>query len=291
MIIEFAPAKVNLYLKVVRRRHDGYHDIETLFERINIVDKVSIMPDEGNISLTHNSPDIPQGKDNLCFKAALLLRQKCKIGLGARISLEKNIPVAAGLGGGSSDAAGVLKGLNKLWKLNLSANDLVSFGAEIGSDVPFFLRNDPFAIGTLRGDALKALKITKKLWHVVITPSILLLAKDIYKGYDEMKGLALTRHMSADRIRLPAEGVDNVGRMNAILHNDLENTVLHHEPIIKDIRDCLSVCCGKKAIVSGSGPSVFCVCETRKEAAGVRDEFTKRTSQNKGWRIFVAETY
>jgi 4-diphosphocytidyl-2-C-methyl-D-erythritol kinase len=133
-------AKLNLYLEVLNKRKDGFHNIRTIFERISLCDKIFLKsrPD-GKIRITSPSKEIPKDKTNLAFKSAKILKSALNIKEGVEIKIIKNIPVSAGLGGGSSNAAATLLGLNKLWGLNLSKKRLVSFAKEIGSDVPFFI--------------------------------------------------------------------------------------------------------------------------------------------------------
>jgi len=146
-----APAKVNLYLKVIRKRVDGYHDIETLFERISLCDILTFRLKENGISLRCQGEKLPSDSNNLIYRAAFLLKSTYAVKQGIDICLQKKIPVAAGLGGGSSDAATTLLALNRIWKLNLSLEKLLKHATELGSDVPFFVMQTPFAIGKGRG--------------------------------------------------------------------------------------------------------------------------------------------
>jgi len=143
-----AHAKINLYLRVLRKREDGYHDIETLFERITLHDKITFSPsDDGEIHLDCRGSHLSAGPENLCYRAAEQFRKKFGIQKGIRIQLTKKIPIAAGLGGGSSDAAAVLSGLNQWWKVGASHRELLALGGRIGADVPFFLLGKRRAIG------------------------------------------------------------------------------------------------------------------------------------------------
>ena len=139
MILLRAPAKLNLYLRVIGKRPDGYHEIETLFERIDLADELTLEAHPDQLLLTCDDPTLSCGEDNLVLNAARLLRQVSGTMQGARIHLIKRIPIAAGLGGGSSDAAATLVGLNQLWGLGLEPGRLQELGASLGSDVPFFL--------------------------------------------------------------------------------------------------------------------------------------------------------
>jgi len=151
-VVEPARAKVNLYLDVVRRREDGFHDIETLFQSLDLADEVTLEPrGDGQLTLDCSLPGLCAPEDNLALRAAVLLRRHTGCGAGAHISLEKRIPVAAGLAGGSADAAAVLRGLNRLWGLGLSHGELAAPALELGSDVPYCLAGG-LAAATGRGE-------------------------------------------------------------------------------------------------------------------------------------------
>jgi len=290
-IIELAPAKINLYLKVIRKRDDGYHDIETLFERIDIFDKVSLKTAKKDIVIECDIPGIPTGIGSLCYRAVELLKNRFNVDSGISINIKKKIPVAAGLGGGSSDAAGILKGLNKLCALKLEKKELLDLARQLGADVSFFLEDTSFAIGRDRGDNIKPVKSRKKYWHLIVTPNIMLLSGEIYKLYSETHSLDLTINEPVDKILNPALIISSINRLKAIIHNDLESIVLSREPNIKNIKDKLNEVSGGSALISGSGPSIFSLFETRKEALRAKNEIFRRFPDSQGWRVFVAKTF
>jgi len=161
-----SPAKLNLFLKVLNKRSDGYHNIVTLFERINLCDEISIkLIKEDSINIKCNNPHVPLGKKNIVNKVEATLKEDFSIKTGVDIKISKNIPVAAGLGGGSSNAASVLLGLNKLWNLKLDQKRLMSYARSVGSDVGFFVSNSSWALGEDRGDNIKNLRLKAKLWR------------------------------------------------------------------------------------------------------------------------------
>src|SRR6476469_7269340 len=175
-----APAKVNLFLEVLGKRADGYHEIATLMLAIDLEDELDVAPAEsGELSLTCDDPALPTGPENLVLKAASRLRAETGTSAGARIHLRKRIPWAAGLGGGSSDAAAALEGLNELWKLGLSTAALARVGSDIGSDVPFFL-NGPAAWCTGRGEVVTPVKVGKPLDLVLVKPAEGLGTAEVY---------------------------------------------------------------------------------------------------------------
>ncbi|MFH0877494.1 MAG: 4-(cytidine 5'-diphospho)-2-C-methyl-D-erythritol kinase [Candidatus Omnitrophota bacterium] len=188
-----SPAKLNLFLDVINKRPDGYHNIVTLFERINLCDSVrlfAIHSDEIVVSCSH--PDVPLDYRNLAWRAAELIKKSRDIRTGVKIEIDKRIPVGAGLGGGSSNAAAVLSGLSRLFKLKLDQKTLTGYANRLGSDVAFFILNKSFALGTDRGGDLKRVFVPKKLklWHLLFIPPLKVMTKEIYGLH---KSLALTR--------------------------------------------------------------------------------------------------
>ena len=173
-----APAKLNLSLRVLGRRPDGYHEIETLFERIDLADELTFEPHEA-LALTCTDPALSCGEDNLVLRAARALQQESGLTRGARIHLVKHIPIAAGLGGGSSDGAATLLGLNALWDLRWTRARLAELGARVGSDVAFFLTDTPFAIGRGRGERCEPVAGARALVHVRAVPPERLATADV----------------------------------------------------------------------------------------------------------------
>lgn len=290
-ITELAPAKLNLYLKVLRKRKDGYHEIATLFERINIFDTITASHAKEGIDIKCDDLSVPTGKGSLCHRAVELVKDKFKIKAGVKILIKKNIPIAAGLGGGSSDAASILKALNELWALKLRKDTAMEIGRLLGADVPFFIADCPFAMGRRRGDYVKPIKSKNIIWHTVITPDITMLTGDIYRLYSEINSLTLTIKRSVVRIHSPALYLSDINRLKALLHNDLERVVLSREPVIKSIKNTLEENNGRNTLVTGSGPSVFGLYSTRKEASRAKERILKRFPDSLGWRAFIARTY
>ncbi|MFA5261881.1 MAG: 4-(cytidine 5'-diphospho)-2-C-methyl-D-erythritol kinase, partial [Candidatus Omnitrophota bacterium] len=176
-----SPAKLNLSLKVLRKRADGYHDLKTLFERINLCDEITFKATaDDTVRIRCSHPHVPCGPKNLIFRTALLLKKKFRVKAGVEVFLEKRIPVAAGLAGGSSNAATALKGLNMLWKLGMPLADMVALAKEVGSDVPFFLHDCSWALGLSRGDEIDKLDLTTKLWHILVVPRIKMYSGEVF---------------------------------------------------------------------------------------------------------------
>jgi len=286
-------AKLNLYLKVLRRRPDSYHSIFTLFERISISDKIrlKLLPRK-KIRIVLSGLTLPLGRSNLVYKAASLLQREFGISQGIEIDIRKHIPISAGLGGGSSNAATVLLGLNKLWKLNLRLKQLVALARQIGSDVPFFLYNSSFASATSRGDKIEVLRLPVKFWHIIVIPKIHILSSLIYRRWDQTPNLGrgslarLTNHKSAIKILKSALLKKDFRKLSKVLFNSLEDVTTAIYPVIRKTRLALSDF-GLKAIsMSGSGSAVFGLVSSRKEAYEVARQLRKLGN----WDVFVART-
>ena len=252
-----APAKLNLYLRVLGRRPDGYHEIETVFERIDLADELTFELHPSEVRLTCSDSSLSCGEDNLILQAARLLEREAGVSAGARLHLEKRIPVSAGLGGGSSDAAAALLGLNRLWDLGLDRDRLIELAARLGSDVPFFLSPEPFAAGRGRGERCEPLGVSARLAHVLVVPPERLSTKEVYAGAH----FNLTARTPS--ITIVTHALRNGPAMAGLadgLWNDLEPEAILRCPVIATIQahlreqGCLGV------LVSGSGSSVFGLC-------------------------------
>ena len=269
-----APAKLNLSLRILGRRPDGFHELETLFERIDLADELTFSA-QPELVLTCNEPSLPCGDTNLVMKAARLLQTAMGATQGAAIHLRKNIPIAAGLGGGSSDAAATLLGLNRFWGLRVEVAQLLELGAHLGSDVPFFVQPNPFTIGRGRGEQCEAIPgPLPVLWHVLVVPPAKLSTKEVYQGFDAAQsGCRQESQLTAatSPLMMMAHALRN-GSLSELakgLGNDLEPEAIRRCPVIHDIlvrlRD--SGCVGVQ--LSGSGPSVFGLCADEAQARGI----------------------
>ena len=277
-----SPAKLNLYLEVLNKRSDGFHNIVTLFERINLCDRITLKSTTScRIQIHCNHPDVPLDSKNLVYKVARLLQEDFALTQGVEIRIEKRIPVAAGLAGGSSNAATVLMGLNQLWNLKLSQAKLLFYARKIGSDVAFFLYKTSWALGTQRGDKIKALKLKRKLWHVVIVPRIKMYSWKVYGGLK----LRLTKRNDNVNILIHKLRKNNRTVLNRLLINDLEAVVIRFSPPILRLKEELKSFNTQGVMVSGSGPAVFAVAETKEDAKMIQKVFFKRFKQ-----VFLAET-
>jgi 4-diphosphocytidyl-2-C-methyl-D-erythritol kinase len=281
-------AKLNLYLEILNRRKDSYHNIKTLFERISLSDKIILKsrPDK-LINIACSNPEVPKDSTNLCFRSAKLLQEKFKVEQGVDIKITKNIPVGAGLGGGSSNAAAVLLGLNKLWKLNISRKKLARLASIIGADVPFFIYDISFALGTARGDKIRPLRNLKKrlLWHILAVPKIKVLTPLIYEKWDKYSGL--TRPKYNVNILILGLRKGNFPLETGLLFNSLEAVTAKLYPEVARAKETLIRRGLKSILMSGSGPAVFGIVSSRKEALNIARQLKKMDRSRK---IYVTKT-
>ncbi len=267
MIIK-APAKINLFLEVLNKRKDGYHNIETLFLKIKLFDKLKLRLIKNGIKISCKHPDVPENKSNLVYKAAKLLQQKTGTDKGVHISIEKNIPVFAGLGGGSSDAAAVLRGLNKLWALNLDQKELLTIARKIGADVPFFVTDYNIAIGKARGDRLTPLAIESKFWILLLKPNISVSTKQAYQGLSS----GLTRTKNDVKLLIHALKNKRMELIEKTLFNRLETVVFKEFKQLKKIKQMISARGVRAVLMSGSGSVIFGLLNNRKEGIKLKQE-------------------
>jgi len=281
-------AKLNLYLAVLGRRRDNYHNLNTVFERISLADRIVLSPrKDDKIKIVTDSCDIPQGNTNLAFRAAYLLQETFGLDKGVDIKIHKRIPVGSGMGGGSSNAACVLQGLNKLWRLNLNPEKLAGLARKIGSDVPFFVYNYPFAQGLSRGDKVKPIRqlFRLRLWHILAIPKIKVFTPLIYKKWDEHSGL--TKSRQDVKILLSALRKKDSSLVSRLLFNDLEQITSGLYPEVKQVKKVFSQAGLQSVLMSGSGPAVFGILSSRKEAASLCKQLEMK---KRSWRFFVAHT-
>jgi 4-diphosphocytidyl-2-C-methyl-D-erythritol kinase len=302
-------AKLNLYLQVLGKRKDNFHNLNTLFCRIGLADKITLRNRRDNlIKIKSSSRLIPKGPDNLCWRAAQLLKQEFNLKTGLEIEIIKRIPVGAGLGGGSSNAASVLLGLNEYWKLNLSKTKLAVLAARIGSDVPFFIYNTKFAVARDRGDKIKPLASLNKLklWFILVYPHFKVSTPLIYRKFDyfsqlttdlaknpntkklnKKQGVGLTTPCSSVKI-LTSQLLRKGKEIDAsCFFNDLEAITARIYPVVNQVKKSLANIGLEKIMMSGSGPAVFGVCDSCKQAENLS---SKLAQKHKSWQVFVTST-
>jgi len=247
-----SPAKLNLYLNILGKYPSGFHRIESIAERISLCDKITIkVKKDPLVNITSNRKEL-ECKENICFKALKLIKNKCKISFGVDIFLEKNIPIAAGLGGGSSNAASVILGLNKVLRLNLKKKDLYKLGKKLGSDVNFFLSDCKFAILEQRGEKVTPLSIDKKFYHYVIWPNLSVSTEKVYKN----NKAKLTNFFSNVSILRYALSKGDISLVKKSLFNALERKAFSAYRALSKARDYLEKK-GIKPLLTGSGSAFY----------------------------------
>jgi 4-diphosphocytidyl-2-C-methyl-D-erythritol kinase len=254
-----APAKVNWFLSVQDKRADGYHNIVSLMQCVDLYDEL-LFEESDSLKLISDIPGLPK-EQNLVFKAAMRLAEAAGVRRGARIVLTKEIPLAAGMGGGSSDAAAVLVGLDRLWATNLGAEGLREIGASIGSDVPFFIGN-AFALVEGRGERISPVQDAPEFSLLLVNPRIPVSTAWAYRSCQ----IELTKKPIDIKLFCQALARKDFDAMNSILVNDLERAVIAAYPEIGRIKESLRGVGAAAAAMSGSGSTVFGVFRSADEA-------------------------
>lgn len=257
-----ALAKINLSLDVVRRREDGYHEVRMIMQTINLYDKISLKRSSiPGIRMTTNSTFLPTDENNLVYKAANLLMQEFDIKEGVDIHLQKFIPVAAGMAGGSSDAAAVLYGINRMFRLKLSKKALMERGVKIGADVPYcIMRGTALAEGI--GEKLTPLSPAPECYVLIAKPGISVSTKFVYEN---LHANELKVHPDIDGM-IEEINKKNLSGVAEKMGNVLETVTIKEYPIIEEIKDIMKENGALNAMMSGSGPTVFGLFETKEQA-------------------------
>jgi 4-diphosphocytidyl-2-C-methyl-D-erythritol kinase len=285
-----APAKVNLFLEVLAKRPDGYHDIASLMVAVTLCDTLVFKEEpSGHVRLSCDLPGLSTGPENLVCRAAEALRRRTGSTQGAAIRLAKRIPMAAGLAGGSTDAAATLAGLNCSWELGLSACELAAIGAEIGSDVPFFF-STPAAWCTGRGEQTTPWPLGRTLHLVLVCPPVGLSTAEVYRGVaipERPESGAAMRQAAADG------DVEEIGRR---LHNRLQPVAERLCPPVASLHRRLAQLGAAGQSMSGSGASLFALCRDHGEALRLARELragaeeARAGAETGGIRLFVVQS-
>ncbi len=279
-----ALAKINLGLDVVRRREDGYHEVRMIMQTIHLFDRLEISKNtSGQITMETNLAFLPTNENNLVYKAAKLLTDEFEIKDGVHVWLHKHIPVAAGMAGGSTDAAAVLYGMNRIFDLGLSKEELMERGVKIGADVPYcVMRGTALAEGI--GEKLTKLPPMVKCPVLIAKPQINVSTKFVYEN---LKLDADTEHPDIDRLVADIRE-KNLTKIAADMGNVLETVTIPAYPVIADIKENMLQNGAVNAMMSGSGPTVFGLFE--KEADAVQAyEAMKRSGLAK--QIYLTSIY
>jgi 4-diphosphocytidyl-2-C-methyl-D-erythritol kinase len=274
-----SPAKVNLRLEILKRREDGYHELRTVFQKISLHDTLYFSLKKGReVSITANHPKLPVRKKNLVYRAVQSVLKVSGYRGGVHVEIEKRIPLGAGLGGGSSNAATTMKALNQLLEMNLPEKELMRMGLEIGADVPFFFLESA-AIGSGVGERLKKVKLPN-LWYVLIYPNFEVSTRWAYQNF------VLTKQQFRFNLHEFLKTPDGISR---ILLNHLEAVVSKKYPQIGIMKKTLLSAGALGALMTGSGPTVFGLFQEAKSAARAYEKIG-RMVRGKGWEVFRAHS-
>jgi 4-diphosphocytidyl-2-C-methyl-D-erythritol kinase len=268
MIKALAAAKINLYLDVVRRRDDGYHDIETLYQPVSLWDELTFERIPSGIEVSGDDPAIPWNEDNLCHRAARLVLERCGAPAGVRIAVSKRIPSRAGLGGGSADAAATLLATNELLRCGLSKDELGSLALTLGSDVPFFVFGAP-AIGRGRGELLEEAPGLPGGWILIVKPDVSVSTSWAYRNLN----FILTTGRGGATLSALLEGIQRFPAVRLETRNSFEAGVMEHFPAVAGVLAALERERPLLSSLSGSGSACFAVFEVEGRAKEVKERF------------------
>ena len=275
-----AAAKINLAIDVLRKRPDGYHDVSMIMQSVALYDTITVRALKGDIRITSNTGRIPTDKENIVYKAAEYLKIKYSVKEGVLINIDKTIPIAAGLAGGSADAALTLKLLNKAWKLRLSKNEILEAGKKLGSDVPFCIQGGT-ALAEGLGEKLTPLTGIPDCLILLAKPAVSISTKEVYEGIilEDIKERPDIKGMIKNINERNLEGIA------ANMCNVLETVTIKKCPQIEELKEKLVEYGALGSIMSGSGPTVFGVFKDTETAYNAYDHIKDMVSE-----VFVVKT-
>ena len=276
-------AKINLSIDVLGKREDGYHLVQMIMQTIDLFDKIKIFSiEENKIVIKSNSIEIPLNDDNIVYKTAKLIKDKYNIDKGLEIYIEKNIPVAAGMAGGSSNAAAVLVGLNKLWDLNLSEDELKIIGLELGADVPFCISGQASLAENIGEKLTKIDGLSKDIFILVCKPELFVSTKEIYEAIDSKK----IEKRPNNKLLISSLKENNVKLLAENMYNVLEEVTKDKYPVIDEIEKVMMENNALGAMMSGSGPTVFGLYDKEEHAKKCKNILLKKYNQ-----VYVVKGY
>lgn len=278
-IKRYAYAKINLSLDVLKRRSDGYHEVEMIMQQVDLHDILTFEEMESGIEIICNDKRVPTDESNLIYKAYKIIKEKYSIDKGVRIYLEKNIPIAAGLAGGSSDAAQTLIGISKLWDLQINDIELMEMGVSIGADIPFCIFGGTgFARGI--GEDISEITSFKNNIIVLAKPDIDVSTKQVYENLN----FRIVDHPDTDSLLKAIERKD-IKFIADNMKNVLETVTIKKHPIIDNIKKQMIDCGAMGSMMSGSGPTVFGIFETKEQAEKCKNILKENIDE-----VYVTET-
>ena len=283
-------AKINLSIDVLGKREDGYHLVEMIMQTIDLFDKIKIFSlKEDTIIIESNSLDIPLDSTNIVYKAADLIKKQYNIKEGVKIIIEKNIPIAAGMAGGSSNAAAVLVGLNQLWQLKLSENKLKELGLKLGADVPFCIGGQTALAENIGEKLTKIDGLSENIFILVCKPELIVSTKEIYEEID----LKIIEKRPNNKLLIQLLKENKIQQIADNMYNVLEEVTRERYPVIEEIEKIMMENDALGSMMSGSGPTVFGLYRNREDAENCKNKLLKKFSQvyivkshNKGVEIY-----
>ncbi|HQL35252.1 MAG TPA: 4-(cytidine 5'-diphospho)-2-C-methyl-D-erythritol kinase [Bacillota bacterium] len=275
-----AAAKINLAIDVLKKRPDGYHDVSMIMQSVALFDTITVRAVKGDIKVTSNNDKLPTGKGNIVYRAAEYLKIKYSVKEGALINIEKTIPIAAGLAGGSADAALTLKLLNKAWNLRLSRNEILDAGKKLGSDVPFCIQGGT-ALAEGLGEKLTQLPGIPECLILLAKPAVSISTKEVYEG------LKLEEIRERPDIKSMIQYIEgrNLEGITACMCNVLETVTIKKCSQIEELKEKLMEYGALGSIMSGSGPTVFGVFKDPASAYNAYDHIKDMVSE-----VFLVKT-
>ena len=283
-------AKINLSIDVLGKREDGYHLVEMIMQTIDLFDKIKIFSlKEDTIIIESNSLDIPLDSTNIVYKAADLIKKQYNIKEGVKIIIEKNIPIAAGMAGGSSNAAAVLEGLNQLWQLKLSENKLKELGLKLGADVPFCIGGQTALAENIGEKLTKIDGLSENIFILVCKPELFVSTKEIYEEIDSK----IIEKRPNNKLLIQLLKENKIQQIADNMYNVLEEVTRERYPVIEEIEKIMMENDALGSMMSGSGPTVFGLYINREDAENCKNKLLKKFSQvyivkshNKGVEIY-----
>ena len=283
-------AKINLSIDVLGKREDGYHLVEMIMQTIDLFDKIKIFSlKEDTIIIESNSLDIPLDSTNIVYKAADLIKKQYNIKEGVKIIIEKNIPIAAGMAGGSSNAAAVLVGLNQVWQLKLSENKLKELGLKLGADVPFCIGGQTALAENIGEKLTKIDGLSENIFILVCKPELFVSTKEIYEEIDSK----IIEKRPNNKLLIQLLKENKIQQIADNMYNVLEEVTRERYPVIEEIEKIMMENDALGSMMSGSGPTVFGLYINREDAENCKNKLLKKFSQvyivkshNKGVEIY-----
>lgn len=285
-ITVYAPAKINLILRILDRRHDGYHNLWSLMQTVRLEDELSISINQhhSTIHLHCDDPSLETDRSNLVYRAAAAVLEQCGKTIGVDIALAKRIPMGAGLGGGSSDAAATIIGLNRILELGWSPSKMAQVGQALGSDVPFFFF-PPAATVTGRGETVTPVRIMESRWVVLVNPNFPVETKWAYQQLAETRAGVIP--VSPSHAALEKEPQLTWKQVLQAAENDFETPVFRTYPLLRDIKQQLIARGAEVGLLSGSGATVFGIFRNEVGARSAQASFLSERT----FKVFVTETH